>query len=669
MKRVYHVAKGGHDQNPGTKSDPFLTIQRAADLAQAGDRVVVHGGVYREWVRPRNGGWNEDSRIVYEAAEGEHPIIKGSEQITGWMSVEATVWKVELDNGFFGGFNPYAVPLGGDWFVGPLDYAVHPGEVYLNGKSFYEARSLEEVFHPAIRTVSPHETWDGREEKILEPERTLYQWFCEAGRDTTVIYANFQGADPNQELVEINIRKFCFFPERTGVNYITVRGFEMAQAAASWAPPTAMQEGLIGPNWSRCWIIENNVIHDAKCSGISIGKEAATGNNDFTRFRIKPGYQQQLEAVFNARHIGWSRELVGSHIIRNNRIYDCGQNGIVGHLGCIFSEIYGNEICSIAVKHEFYGHEIAGIKLHAAIDVQIYHNYIHHCSLGTWLDWEAQGTRVSGNIYCENDRDLMIEVTHGPCLVDNNIFTASFALVNAAQGIAFVHNLISGFMDIYPVLDRATPYHLPHSTMVLGTALTYGGDDRWYNNLFVGGGEETRPYGTGWSGRVYGTDWYDGSPVSLEEYIDRVRALGHGDVELYQKVRQPAYISGNAYLNGAKHFDGEHSFSESPDDPVVRVTEDGGTVWLELELPESFPLRETAVISSQVLRTPRIVGQRFEQPDGSSIRLDRDMTGAERPARPAAGPVEHMRPGINKIPVWEQPGIKNNADGKMEIYE
>lgn len=185
-----------------------------------------------------------------------------------------------------------------------------------------------------------------------------------------------------------------------------------------------------------------------------------------------------------------------------------------------------------------------------------------HCSLGTWLDWEAQGTRVSGNIYCENDRDLMIEVTHGPCLVDNNIFTASFTLVNAAQGTAFVHHLISGFMDIYPVLDRATPYHLPHSTTVLGTALTYGGDDRWYNNLFVGGGEETRPYGTGWSGRVYGTDWYDGSPVPLE-----------------------------------------------------------------------------------------------------------DMMGAERPACPAAGPVEHMRPGINKIPVWEQPGIRNNADGKMEIYE
>lgn len=157
------------------------------------------------------------------------------------------------------------------------------------------------------------------------------------------------------------------------------------------------------------------------------------------------------------------------------------------------------------------------IKLHAAIDTQICHNYIHHCSLGTWLDWQAQGTRVSENIYYENNRDLMVEVTHGPYLVDGNIFCSPWFLVNAAQGGAYIHNLICGFTDAYPVLNRATPYHLPHSTQVLGTALAYGGDDRWIQNLFVGGLEE---------GRHYGTALYNGSPVSLEEYLERVRATG-----------------------------------------------------------------------------------------------------------------------------------------------
>ena len=291
MSKIYHVSKKGSDRNPGTEAAPFLTIQRAADAAEAGDRVVVHEGVYREWVRPRNGGLSDSCRIVYEAAEGEHAVIKGSERITGWSRVQGNVWKVCLDNGFFGAFNPYACPVKGDWIVGPLDCEVHTGEVYLNGMSFYEAVSLEAIYEPVKRYASRLETWGGREEKILKPENTLYQWYCETDGETTTIYANFQGADPNEEEVEINVRKACFFPEKTGLNYITVRGFEMMHAAASWAPPTAMQEGLLGPNWSKGWIIEDNDIHDSKCSGISIGKEGSTGDNEFTKYHRKPGYQ------------------------------------------------------------------------------------------------------------------------------------------------------------------------------------------------------------------------------------------------------------------------------------------------------------------------------------------------------------------------------------------
>ena len=83
-------------------------------------------------------------------------------------------------------------------------------------------------------------------------------------------------------------------------SYITVRGFEMAQAASPWTPPTADQPGLLGAHWSKGWIIENNSLHDAKCSGISLGKEASTGHNAFTLGGRKPGYQYQLEAVFRA---------------------------------------------------------------------------------------------------------------------------------------------------------------------------------------------------------------------------------------------------------------------------------------------------------------------------------------------------------------------------------
>ena len=157
------------------------------------------------------------------------------------------------------------------------------------------------------------------------------------------------------------MRRSVFYPTEHHIDYITVRGFELAHAASPWAPPTADQPGLIGPNWAKGWIIEDNVIHDAKCSAVSLGKEASTGHNFATVRGDKPGYQYQLESVFAARHIGWDREHVGSHIVRRNTIHDCGQTGIVGHLGCVFSTIEDNHIYNIALKREFYGYEIGGI--------------------------------------------------------------------------------------------------------------------------------------------------------------------------------------------------------------------------------------------------------------------------------------------------------------------
>ncbi len=489
MPNTYHVAKNGTAGNPGTKERPFLTIGEAARAAIAGDTVVVHEGEYREWVNPKEGGLSDTRRITYMAAEGERAVIKGSERVQNWENQGGGVWKAVISNTVFGGWNPYAEIVTGDWMIYPVGRIIHLGDVYLNGMSFYEAESLEAVKKPVIRNEIL-DNWTQETVPVKNPLQTKYLWFAEVDAENTVIYANFHEADPNKELTEINVRKCCFYPEKTGVNYITVRGFEMAHSANPWAPPTGDQPGLLGAHWSKGWIIENNIIHDAKCSAISIGKEYSSGDNYRTFRKDKPGYQYQLESVFTAAKYGWSRERTGSHIIRSNTIYDCGQNGVVGHLGCVFSEIYNNHIYNIAIKREFYGHEIAGIKLHAAIDVQIHNNRIHDCSLGVWLDWQAQGARVSKNLFYNNNRDLFIEVSHGPFLVDHNIFTAKYAIDNHAQGSAWVHNIVGGKMVLKKMLNRATPYHAAHSTDVTGYAMVYGGDDRLYQNIFVGGKTE-----------------------------------------------------------------------------------------------------------------------------------------------------------------------------------
>lgn len=644
--REYHVAATGCDFEDGTKDHPFRTISKAALLAMPGDSVIVHEGEYREWVKPAQGGTSSVSRITYEAAEGERVVIKGSEQITCWEPVEGSVWKAVLPNSFFGTYNPYKEVLGGDWFIYPNDNSLHAGDVYLNGKSFYEAKSLEEVKNPVIRTEGVNPPWTRHPEPILHPEDTMYQWYAETDQETTVIYANFQGVNPNEELTEINVRKCCFYPEKTGLNYITVRGFEMAQAACPWTPPTADQPGLLGTNWSKGWIIENNKIHDAKCSGISIGKEASTGHNLCTRTHRKPGYQYQMEAVFRARQIGWSKETIGSHVIRNNEIYDCGQNGIVGHMGCVFSEIAHNHIYNIAVKHEYFGYEIGGIKLHAAIDVQIHHNNIHNCTLGTWLDWQAQGTRVSKNLYYANDRDLMVEVTHGPYLVDNNIFASDYNFDNIAQGGAYLHNLCCGTMRREDVLDRSTPYHFPHTTEVAGTTVVYSGDDRIYQNVFLGGAV------TYTEQSLHGTEGYDGHTNSLEEYISDVISRGNGDLEQFKHVKQPVYIRGNAYLKGAKPYGREENTHVSDMDPAVRIVEADGKTYLELNVEKEMLEIPTEIYNSEKLGTPRITEAAYENPDGTPIVFDTDYLDQSRNGQPAAGPIEGLKEGMNRILVW-----------------
>lgn len=71
MSREYHVnQRHGRDWQEGTRENPFRTISRAASVAMPGDIVIVHEGVYREWVKQENSGISEFSRITCQAVKG-----------------------------------------------------------------------------------------------------------------------------------------------------------------------------------------------------------------------------------------------------------------------------------------------------------------------------------------------------------------------------------------------------------------------------------------------------------------------------------------------------------------------------------------------------------------------------------------------------------------------
>lgn len=237
--KEYHVSKQGCNTADGSAAHPLLTINAAAQLALPGDTVTVHGGTYREWVNPLNGGDGPHKRILYRAAEGERVYLKGSEVVKGWKRVPKTkgTWMATVPNG----------------------HTYHTGDVYLNDVSLYEVEKKEQVLTPdTIRSVR-------------DPQGTQLVWYAEVDAEKTTLYAHFGNVDPNKEMVEISVRPTCFYPTRQGLDYITFRGFHVSQAATRWAAPTAEQVGMVSTHWCKGWIIEHNVIRNSRSCGITLG--------------------------------------------------------------------------------------------------------------------------------------------------------------------------------------------------------------------------------------------------------------------------------------------------------------------------------------------------------------------------------------------------------------
>ena len=578
----YHVAKNGNDMNKGSAGKPFLTIQHAADLAQPGDVVTVHEGTYRERVNPPRGGTSDAQRIVYRAAPGEKVAIKGSEAVTGWEKESVDVWKVVLPNSFFGEFNPFDDLIRGDWFYDKgRDH--HTGAVYLDGHWLVEAAKYEDV---------------------LKPGGDVSLWFAAVDEKNTTIWAQFKGADPNQELVEVNVRQSVFYPENPGRNHITVRGFILRHAATPWAPPTAEQIGLIGTHWSKGWIIENNIISHSVCSGVSLGKHGDEFDN--TSANSAEGYVKTIERAHDYV-IPWTKKNIGHHVVRNNTISHCEQTGIVGSLGCAFSTVTGNTIHDIHVRQLFAGAEMAGIKFHGAIDTEISRNHIYRTCRGLWLDWMSQGTRVSQNLFYDNIscEDLFLEVNHGPYVVDNNIFLSPKSVMDNSQGGAFLHNLFGGSFSCIPQ-GRLTPYLMAHSTKIAGMEKTRCGDNRFFNNIFL------------------------------------------RDVLGIYEDKLPIQQSGNVFLKEGVSFDATNrsvSFSPAASKAIAGQT--------------------CETVTTKTLRKAEIPYLRYEHPDGKPYRIDTGYFGNKRnQANPAAGPFARLKAGKQTFKVW----VEKPADCRVQKF-
>ena len=656
--KIYVNAMAPREGN-GSQETPFRHINDAAKVAQPGDEVIVAPGIYREYVDPVCAG-TEDARITYRSEKPLGAHIMGSEEMKDWEPYEGNVWVCRINNGVFGSYNPYTTIVGGDWYFAPA--IRHTGAVYLNDRQLYETETLEEC----IKGEAYPSSW--------EPEWSVYKWYTEQDieRNETILYANFQGKDPRTEQVEINVRRNCFFPSKTGVGYITVSGFAISKAATTWAPPAAFQDGMIGPHWSKGWIIEDCEIYNSKCCGISLGKYYDEENDHyFTRRHIKSPTQMERDAVCRGQYHGWVKEKVGSHIVRRCHIHHCEQTGIVGRMGCVFSLIEDNHIHHINNMQQLGGAEISGIKLHAAIDVVMRRNHIHHATMGIWCDWQAQGTRISQNLLHDNyapegvlaakggmmSQDVFIEVGHGPTLIDNNIMLSKASVRIATEGVACVHNLILGaFTAVGGGTDnivngvnqpRYTPYHIRHRTEVAGFMTILHGDDRIYNNIFIQNWpvketEEKEDMGFRMAdNQVVGTEVFDGYPT-YEEWIswfELDQPANMMKLTQYHFSHLPVWVNGNAYFNGAKAWKQEESkLIDEKNQVTVELIEQDGQYSLKTNVYEFLGEFQDGIITSDTLGLAFEPEQRFENPDGSTIIFNEDYLGAHRGISTIPGP-------------------------------
>jgi hypothetical protein len=379
------------DSNPGTKDQPFFTINKAAQTLLPGERVVVMAGVYRERIDPKRGGTGPEKMISYEAAPGAKVVVKGSRLVkSGWQpSTEyklgpgssagsVKIYQRRLDDLDFNGYNPFGmVNVMQDrvyLFPKPEELRAH---LLRRGMVFVDGQRLNQV------------------ELYKELAQKEDAFWCE--QDGMTIHLRLKGnADPAQHDVELAIQEQTFAPRIRGLNYIRIKGITFEHAGNSFPVP---QRGMVSASRGHHWIIEDCILQHANGVALDIGAQ------------------------------DWNMEepsIIGYSVVRRNHIIDAGVCGLAG-MGVQNTLVDANLIEQVGWQDVELTWETGGIKLHTTKNCLIRNNVIRHLihAEAIWLDYQNTNTRVTGNVFGDTLETLRggiyLEASHDPNMLDHNI--------------------------------------------------------------------------------------------------------------------------------------------------------------------------------------------------------------------------------------------------------
>ncbi|HZK97156.1 MAG TPA: right-handed parallel beta-helix repeat-containing protein [Prolixibacteraceae bacterium] len=444
-EKYYVISDRGRDNNIGTsEASAFRTIQKAADVAQPGDTILVYAGIYRERVKPPRGGTGENARITYKAKPGDHVTITALDPWSPKWSADSNLYyatppnEIFIDSNYVDGGNPFKLS-----YMGVKGNCL--GQVVVDGVDFIESTTR------------------------LDADAASGRWW--ADQKTGTIYINF-GGSPTGRKVEIVTRRGVFRPYLKGLGYITVQGFDLTYCGNNAGDPSVLnklhpyyQSGLIGTRQGHHWKIIGNKIRKAKGPGLTFSLGTDWDDKDLWDSHGALGGRVQVEVDYaksnqgdNEMEPGNSQmesrpfKEVGFNLILNNVFDSCGMNAIVG-IGSVGNTIYGNRFSNNSYLISGRTAEDGTIKMHMQygdlIEKNLFEKFLGD-HRGVWLDNGVVGTVITRNVFLNHSGrtpTIFFEISSSLdqylSVVDNNIFiNCTHGVVSAtADGVAFYNNL------------------------------------------------------------------------------------------------------------------------------------------------------------------------------------------------------------------------------------
>ncbi|MCD4759442.1 hypothetical protein K8R33_00970 [archaeon] len=241
----YYVSVNGDDTNSGLNvGDSFRTIQRASNVAQAGDVVHVYPGIYYETVDFSVSG-SDNNYIVFKAEDDV--FVRGS--IESFETI--------------GGTDDWIYDSGSDSY-----------RAYIGFRTYHVAFDEDtRLFNYNQQYYSQHYTFDEFSNGVLESDGVFGGYYS---NDNGWLYVKLpDGSDPDSHEMHVAGRYNGF--NLNGVSNIILDGFNLGFFGRSSGDEAILIED------SNNIIIQNNILHNTRY-GVSVVGEAYNNliqNNEF----------------------------------------------------------------------------------------------------------------------------------------------------------------------------------------------------------------------------------------------------------------------------------------------------------------------------------------------------------------------------------------------------